>query len=361
MNGVCINKPYNATEVAEQKKKEAKITELANEKVIVAGNLEIHHHYVSLPVCSEGACCDIEKQQVFEKDHACAERTCYVGTCDGKTFGCDYTPAPAGTPCPSGSCFDGVCVKNCIGMCCEEDQETAKEDGSACGDGFCFRGACIKNCKGECCEPLKLYSEDRAENARIEAMGIKTTRYGKFMQAKVDGSPCKNNNGYCMKGECHDFTVPKFQPEPNKRPEVVPDESDVNLFINSFKERFVKNFFLAAAKVENDKMDEEDLAYLQKKLQKQQEEILKEREKQYKAAADEDATLLAAANTSTDANQPWYKKIFNRQYAFYFIAGFVGLVILACIIKIVVSRSNNAPAKKYDSVNSNASNEDYDF
>jgi len=207
-----------------------------------------------------------------------------------------------------------------------------------------------------------LYSEDRKENARLEALGIQTTRYGKFMQAKVDGSPCKNNNGYCMKGECHDFTVPKFQPEPNRRPEVVPHESDVKMFIDSFKERFVKNFFLAAAKVENDKMDEEDLAYLQKKLQKQQDEIAKERSKQYEAAAEADATLLAAASKSSNSNKQWYEKIFNREYAFYFIVGFVALAILACIIKIVASRgSSSSNTKKYDTVNSNASNDDYDF
>jgi len=362
LNGVCSNQPFNATKAAEEAEHDAKVKELKGEKVIVAGNLQIHHHFIPLPVCKEGACCDVEKKEVFEKGHNCTERTCYMGTCDGKTFGCNYVPAPAGTPCPSGSCFDGVCVKNCIGACCDDDEETAREDGSPCGDGFCFRGACIKNCKGECCEPLKLYSADRAENNRFEALGIQTSKlYGKFMQAKVDGSPCDNNNGYCMKGECHAFTVPQYKPEPNKRPEVVPDESDVKMFINSFKERFVKNFFLAAAKVENDKMDEEELAYLKKKLQKEQDEISKERKNQIDNAAEEDATLLAAAHATETTS--WKDSFFSRKTLFYAILAICGLAIIACIVKIITSRSGGKEAKqkKYEPVKSNATNEDYDF
>ena len=363
MNGVCINAPYNATKVAEEKHIEDELKAQQGEKVIVAGNLKIHHHYVSMPVCKEGACCDTEKQEVFPKGHNCTERACYVGVCDGKTFGCEYTPAPAGTACEGGSCFDGVCVKDCIGMCCDDDGVSPREDGSACGDGFCFKGACIKNCKGECCEPLKLYSTDRHENARNERLGLTPRKYGTFMQAKVDGSACDGGNGYCMRGECHRFSVPQFRPDASSHPEVVPHESDVRLFINSFKERFVKNFFLAAAKVENDQLDEEDLAYLQKKIAKKQAEIAEERGKQYSAAADDDAELLAAANAS--ASTSWSSKLFSRATLFYAIAGLCALAIIACVVKIVVSRNGGkggSPKKgDVEADDFRQSNDNYDF
>ena len=248
-------------------------------------------------------------------------------------------------------------------MCCADDGVSPREDGSACGDGFCFKGACIKNCKGECCEPLKLYSTDRHENARNERLGLTPRKYGTFMQAKVDGSACDGGNGYCMRGECHRFSVPQFRPDASSHPEVVPHESDVRLFINSFKERFVKNFFLAAAKVENDQLDEEDLAYLQKKIAKKQAEIAVERGKQYSAAADDDAELLAAANAS--ASKSWSSKLFSRATLFYAIAGLCALAIIACVVKIVVSRNGGkggSPKKgDVEADDFRQSNDNYDF
>ena len=155
----------------------------------------------------------------------------------------------------------------------------------------------------------------------------------------------------------------QFRPEVNKHPEVVPHESDVRLFINSFKERFVKNFFLAAAKVENDQIDEEDLAYLQKKIAKKQDEIAKERKKQYAAAAEEDAELLAAANSAE--SKSWYSKVFNRTILFYFLAGLCALAILACIVKIVISRNGgkSSESKKSDVEEDDFAqgNDNYDF
>jgi len=368
MAGVCINEPFNATKFAEQKAKDEKEKENTekkkNEKVIIAGNLEIHHHYVAAPVCKSGACCNLEESEVYPKGHSCSNRTCYVGVCDGKTSGCSYTPAPAGTPCEDGNCFDGVCVKNCIGMCCQADEVTPKEDGSLCPDGFCFRGACIKKCEGECCEDLPLFSDNREENIKNKQFGIKRHFGTPIQQAKMDGSPCKNNNGYCMKGVCHDFTVPAFTPKDNSRPGVIPDPSDVKLFIDTFKQRFVKNFFQAAAAVENDQMDEEDRAYLKAKLDKAKAENKERREKALNAAANEQATLVAAANLQS-GNRSWVDKVFNRANFAYLCMFIIVVVVIACIVKIVSSRRNNkktkyvTPGKK----NSHAApaDENYDF
>jgi hypothetical protein len=357
MAGVCIDKPFNATEIEEQKRKEHDLSVAAQQggKTIIAGNIAIHKHRVSLPVCKTGACCDTKNQEVFEMGTNCTAKECFVGTCDGKHSGCEYTTAPAGTVCKGGYCFDGVCVKNCLGACCEDDEETAKDDGSTCMDGFCFRGACIKICNGECCEPLKLFADTREQEYRNQRLGLKPN-YGKFMQAKVDGSPCLNNDGYCMKGECTPFTVPAYRPKDIDRPEVVPHEKDVVLFIDSFRERFVKNFFMAAAKVEKDNIDDDDLEYLQKLIKDEKEKAKADRALRVNASAAAQAELLKSAYSQSGN---WVSKLFNRNVLFYLIVGVVVIAIVACIVKIVASRGASKPEKqKYETVKKD---EDYGF
>jgi hypothetical protein len=358
MAGTCVNKPLNDTL---NNTKQTLVNEAAAKQIgqdtIIAGNLVIHHHHVSLPVCKTGACCDIKKLEVLEKGKNCTEKVCYMGNCDGEHSECEYSPSPSGTPCPDGYCFDGVCVKNCLGMCCDDDDDTKpKEDGLPCADGFCFRGTCIKNCEGECCEPLELFADSRAEHYKNKRFGVKPN-YGTFLQAKVDGSPCNGNNGYCVKGECTAFTVPAYHPKENNRPEIVPHDADVKLFIESFKERFVKNFFMSAAKVENDQIDDEDLEYLKRKLAKEQDAVKQQRTLSINATATSEAELLAAANATEGTT--WASRIFNRNVLFYFIVAIAAIAIIACIAKIVSSRRRSKKGEEYESLKKQ--DDDYDF
>jgi len=124
--------------------------------------------------CSAGLCCT-RRRTFFPYGHICGKpaNPCQIAICSGQSAECYTIAAKNGTACANGSCYDGECVKNCIGECCEG--KFAKQDGTECSDGMCVSGVCVRNCKGDCCEVGQSF-------------------------AKPDGAPC--DGGVCEKGEC---------------------------------------------------------------------------------------------------------------------------------------------------------------
>ena len=319
--GVCSNNP-NATVKVDNNGKLVPVTPSQNKdgKTSNGDSIEIHHHFVAPPSCTSGACCDVTEKRVLDDGRPCANKTCFVGVCDGRSSECAYVHAASGTLCPDGKCFEGQCIKNCIGQCCRIDGVTPRTDGSVCHDGYCFAGTCVKSCKGDCCDTIH---------------GVP--------QAKADGAACNSGEGYCVKGECRPFTVPVFQPRANNHPKVVPDDSDHKLFAQSFKESFIKNFFRAASKVENDQIDEEERKLIQRQLNRTKAEEKASRESQEAALLNSTMSLLSSASTSSKSV---WSTLTTGTNLIFFVAGCVVAFLALVIVVVALARSGKKAAEK---------------
>lgn len=126
--------------------------------------------------CTSGLCCNLRRTQFYPYGHICGQpkNPCQVAICSGQSSECYPVAVQDGFACPDGRCFEGECIKDCYGDCC--DGKLPKADGAECeGDGKCFNGICVRSCYGDCCEAGQNF-------------------------AKPDGAPCVD--GTCQSGKC---------------------------------------------------------------------------------------------------------------------------------------------------------------
>lgn len=126
--------------------------------------------------CAEGECCDTSNGVFFPRGFQCAvpKNLCQVAACSGYSTVCYTIDRPNGAVCPGGKCFEGECISDCVGECCDHHNEP-RPNGVKCGEnGYCFEGTCVSKCEGECCNEHGF--------------------------AKEDGAGC--TLGFCLEGKC---------------------------------------------------------------------------------------------------------------------------------------------------------------
>jgi len=266
--------------------------------------------------CTTGLCCG-KRNRFYPYGHICGQPAdpCKLAICSGQSSECYTISAKNGTACPDGVCFDGECVKNCVGECC--DGKLAKEDGTECTDGMCVSGVCVRKCKGDCCEVGQSF-------------------------AKPDGAPC--NGGLCENGEC----IRSNDDKPAEQVNIgTPAKSAAN------------NVVVAVVNEEKEVASALDKAWSslvgEEKKDKAAEAEKKLKEEKAKKDAEASATIsrIKAENEDYQATLKAAKDEDNGEFKhaklILIIAGaFVGLLLIVLLIALIVKRSRNNDAKKRD-------------
>ncbi|XP_029459973.1 disintegrin and metalloproteinase domain-containing protein 28-like [Rhinatrema bivittatum] len=100
---------------------------------------------------------------------------------------CGNSIVETGEECDCGT------LKECINPCCDPNNCTFKE-GAKCADGGCCENCNFKSA-GFICRPLK-------EECDLEDVCDGQSAHCPADKYKEDGTPCKDNRGYCYKGRC---------------------------------------------------------------------------------------------------------------------------------------------------------------
>ena len=270
--------------------------------------------------CTSGLCCNTRRNIFFPYGHICGQpkNPCQVAICSGQSSECYPVAVTDGFECPNGLCFEGECIKNCYGECC--DGRRPKEDGTECEtNGKCFNGICVRNCYGDCCEVNQNF-------------------------AKPDGAPCED--GTCHDGKC------------------VKEESATGDNESSTSEDPLKGKNIVAVINEEEQKDseltkmwkktiEEEHREQKERKEKEAEERKKKLDEEAKAKAkqitDASATYqaeLKAANEEKAAKTKWHK------YVLIGGAAFVGFLIIVAIIVAAVKHSNKKKQEEKDAQDS---------
>jgi hypothetical protein len=255
--------------------------------------------------CAAGLCCNKHVNVFFPYGHLCGQPAdpCKVGICSGQSSECYSVGVADGFKCPQGRCFDGECIKDCYGECC--DGSSPKEDGEECEtSGKCFNGVCVKPCYGDCCELGQNF-------------------------AKPDGAPCIE--GTCQEGRCvgDELTTSTEAgaagaADPlggNKAIAVVLDEGKKATDLEAMWSKVI---------------DEEHKVHEAHKTKVQQ-------ERQAELAADKqnsnNTSLLQTSTTTSTENKYWLAGMIGA-------GGLVGLLVIILVIVLVVSRSHKKEQAK---------------
>jgi len=256
--------------------------------------------------CKDGLCCNRRTHGFFPYGHICGQPNdpCKVAICSGQSSECYPINVENGFKCPNGRCYEGECIKNCYGECC--DGIEAKPEGTSCeGNGKCFNGVCVRECYGDCCEPEQSF-------------------------AKPNGARC--SVGTCNNGRC----VPEDKPSMKEDPDT---HQYIPVVYDEPKETELEKMWNKLIDDEHKKKEE----YHKKKLEREKAEIesrtaKKVAEIEANAAANEEAALQAAKESNSN----------SKYWKIAIIASCVvgGFLIIVLIIVAIVSRNNKKKADK---------------
>jgi hypothetical protein len=285
--------------------------------------------------CVKGLCCNTTSHHFSKYGEPCgrSKNPCAMKVCSGNDAMCHTVNTPDGEVCPGGLCFEGACVKNCVGPCCDSNGNSLS-DGTKCGaDGWCFNGICARNCTGDCCEPFHNF-------------------------AKPDGAPCMR--GVCQAGVCQEAeqtqTQTQTQTTPsltNALPSSLTPSSTPSIPTNFDMQNIIP---LTSSEHHAPKKDEELEKMWAKLIQDENKE--KEARRAAKEAAKSTntytpttsyASLQASASNLASSASNASKTGLSTTSKIILIAGSsVGLIIIVAIVAVVVSskKKKNAETQK---------------